>query len=94
MHPISTVYDIFLVLSPAGNKDTEAIDAIIDTMLEKGVDTFFPQALSNVMWSCATLEHTNERFLQVPHLPQHLAPPQGLLSQRQWPAASPAAWLL
>lgn len=49
----------------AGKRDEKALDEIIDTILEKGVETFLPQALSNVTWGCATLEHNNEAFLQV-----------------------------
>lgn len=54
-----------LFLGGAGRKDEKALNEIIDTMLEKGVETFLPQALSNVAWGCATLEHNNEAFLQV-----------------------------
>ena len=49
----------------AGVKDAEILNAIIDAILKKDVGTFYPQALSNVTWACATLEHLNTRYLDV-----------------------------
>ena len=52
-------------IAAAGVKDAEILNAIIDAILKKDVGTFYPQALSNVTWACATLEHLNTRYLDV-----------------------------
>ena len=41
------------------------LDSLIDTMLALGVRTFLPQALSNAVWGCATLEHSHMGLVQV-----------------------------
>jgi hypothetical protein len=45
------------------------LDSLIDTMLALGVRTFLPQALSNAVWGCATLEHNHMGLVQVCRTP-------------------------
>ena len=41
------------------------MDRIIDETLRRGTDEFVPQALSNLIWACATANHKRPDLLEV-----------------------------
>ena len=53
----------------AGHHKAELMDLVCDEMMRRGTDEFAPQALSNVIWACATLDHHRPEIMEVP--PSH-----------------------
>ncbi len=49
----------------AGHKNAELLDRICDEAVRRGTDGFVAQALSNIVWGCATLEHVSPQALEV-----------------------------
>lgn len=41
------------------------MDRIINETLRRGTEEFAPQALSNLIWSCATLDHHRPELMEV-----------------------------
>ena len=41
------------------------MNLVIDETVRRGTESFTPQALSNLIWACATLDHLRPDLLEV-----------------------------
>ena len=49
----------------AGEQHEELLTAMLDDVVARGTDDFAPQALSNIIWACASLDHHRPDIMEV-----------------------------